>query len=291
MALPAGRATPPRGRGFAADRHLVPGGGAGRAPGLGPDAGDVLSGGAAPGQRRAARGAARLRAAAGAGARGASGRAARVGQVRSFVDFCVQALRRDLACCPLDARPAPPRRRRISCFVRRFFHAVQDSLAAAGHSAGASRVQHGCLFPFPEAGHVRTRHHALFLSLVRPCAPRHAAAVAARPAVSPRRCRSARRRAQAAAVPGAERLRSGAGAGGRGRGDRRFQRDPGLSGRYQGQARWLPEDALGAAAVQRWLSVAAGQLASGPNAARLATLFGVPDPGGAAQARTMRCWP
>ena len=43
---------------------------------------------------------------------------------------------------------------------------------------------------------------------------------------------------------------------------------------------------LGAAAVQRWLSVAAGQLASGPNAARLATLFGVPDPGGAAQART-----
>ena len=64
-----------------------------------------------------------------------------------------------------------------------------------------------------------------------------------------------------------------------------------LAKRYQGQARWLPEDALGAAAVQRWLSVAAGQLASGPNAARLATLFGVPDPGGAAQARTMRCWP
>ena len=59
-----------------------------------------------------------------------------------------------------------------------------------------------------------------------------------------------------------------------------------LAKRYQGQARWLPEDALGAAAVQRWLSVAAGQLASGPNAARLATLFGVPDPGGAAQART-----
>ena len=57
-----------------------------------------------------------------------------------------------------------------------------------------------------------------------------------------------------------------------------------LAKRYQGQARWLPEDALGAAAVQRWLSVAAGQLASGPNAARLATLFGVPDPGGAAQA-------
>ena len=70
----------------------------------------------------------------------------------------------------------------------------------------------------------------LIPSLVRPCAPRHADAVAARPAVSPRRCRSARRRAQAAAVPGAERLRPGAGAGGRGRGDRRFQRDPGLSG-------------------------------------------------------------
>ncbi len=37
---------------------------------------------------------------------------------------------------------------------------------------------------------------------------------------------------------------------------------------------WLPEDALGAAAVQRWLSVAAGQIAFGPAAARLITVFG-----------------
>jgi glutathione S-transferase len=40
-----------------------------------------------------------------------------------------------------------------------------------------------------------------------------------------------------------------------------------------GKTEWLPEDAKGAAAVQRWLSVAAGQLASGPAAARMVTLF------------------
>lgn len=36
---------------------------------------------------------------------------------------------------------------------------------------------------------------------------------------------------------------------------------------------WLPEDALGAAQVQRWLSVAAGQIAFGPARARLKTVF------------------
>ena len=36
---------------------------------------------------------------------------------------------------------------------------------------------------------------------------------------------------------------------------------------------WLPEDALGAAKVQRWLSVAAGHIAFGPAAARLITIF------------------
>lgn len=41
-----------------------------------------------------------------------------------------------------------------------------------------------------------------------------------------------------------------------------------------GQSQWLPEDAQGAAAVQRWLSVAAGELAYGPAAARLITVFG-----------------
>ena len=37
---------------------------------------------------------------------------------------------------------------------------------------------------------------------------------------------------------------------------------------------WLPEEAEQAAQVQRWLSVAAGQLAYGPGAARLITVFG-----------------
>ena len=41
-----------------------------------------------------------------------------------------------------------------------------------------------------------------------------------------------------------------------------------------GGGKWLPEDAEGAARVQRWLSVAAGQIASGPAAARLVTVFG-----------------
>lgn len=41
-----------------------------------------------------------------------------------------------------------------------------------------------------------------------------------------------------------------------------------------GRRDWLPEDPPGAAAVQRWLSVAAGELAYGPAAARLITVFG-----------------
>lgn len=41
-----------------------------------------------------------------------------------------------------------------------------------------------------------------------------------------------------------------------------------------GRSDWLPEDALGAARVQRWLSVAAGELAYGPAVARLITVFG-----------------
>ena len=44
--------------------------------------------------------------------------------------------------------------------------------------------------------------------------------------------------------------------------------------RKLGRADWLPEDAKGEAAVQRWLSVAAGELAYGPAAARLVTVFG-----------------
>lgn len=39
---------------------------------------------------------------------------------------------------------------------------------------------------------------------------------------------------------------------------------------------WLPTDPVVQARVQRWLSVAAGELASGPAAARLVTVFGAP---------------
>jgi len=49
-----------------------------------------------------------------------------------------------------------------------------------------------------------------------------------------------------------------------------------LAGRYGG-GRWLPADPLGAAAVQRWLSVAAGPLAFGAAEARLIQLFKKPD--------------
>lgn len=41
-----------------------------------------------------------------------------------------------------------------------------------------------------------------------------------------------------------------------------------------GKSDWLPESAAEAAGVQRWLSVAAGQIAFGPAAARLITVFG-----------------
>lgn len=41
-----------------------------------------------------------------------------------------------------------------------------------------------------------------------------------------------------------------------------------------GRSDWLPEAPAAAARVQRWLSVAAGELAAGPAAARLITVFG-----------------
>lgn len=44
--------------------------------------------------------------------------------------------------------------------------------------------------------------------------------------------------------------------------------------RKLGRTDWLPEDLRGQAAVQRWLSVAAGEVAYGPAAARLVTVFG-----------------
>jgi glutathione S-transferase len=48
-----------------------------------------------------------------------------------------------------------------------------------------------------------------------------------------------------------------------------------LAGTY-GDEQWLPTDPASAAAVQRWLSVAAGQIAAGPASARLVTVFGAP---------------
>lgn len=48
-----------------------------------------------------------------------------------------------------------------------------------------------------------------------------------------------------------------------------------LAKRY-GDPSWLPDDPQGAAAVQRWLSLAAGPIAYGPCAARLVTVFGAP---------------
>ena len=47
-----------------------------------------------------------------------------------------------------------------------------------------------------------------------------------------------------------------------------------LARRY-GDPSWLPTDPAGAAQVQRWLSVASGQVAYGPCAARLITVFGM----------------
>jgi glutathione S-transferase len=47
-----------------------------------------------------------------------------------------------------------------------------------------------------------------------------------------------------------------------------------LAHRYDTSGRWLPRDASGQATVQAWLSIAAGQIAYGPAAARLITVFG-----------------
>jgi len=47
-----------------------------------------------------------------------------------------------------------------------------------------------------------------------------------------------------------------------------------LATKYDADRRWLPRDPNGQADVQAWLSVAAGQIAFGPAAARLITVFG-----------------
>nr|WP_297354955.1 glutathione S-transferase [uncultured Caldimonas sp.] len=46
-----------------------------------------------------------------------------------------------------------------------------------------------------------------------------------------------------------------------------------LARAYDPSGRWLPQEPATAARVQQWLSIAAGQLAQGPGAARVAVLF------------------
>ncbi|HMG57298.1 MAG TPA: glutathione S-transferase [Kofleriaceae bacterium] len=46
-----------------------------------------------------------------------------------------------------------------------------------------------------------------------------------------------------------------------------------LARRYAAGSRWLPDEPVAAAAVQRWLSIAAGELKYGPAAARVVTVW------------------
>jgi glutathione S-transferase len=50
-----------------------------------------------------------------------------------------------------------------------------------------------------------------------------------------------------------------------------------LARRYAPEGAWLPLEPVAAAAVQRWLSIAAGEVMHGPAIARMITLFGFPD--------------
>lgn len=50
-----------------------------------------------------------------------------------------------------------------------------------------------------------------------------------------------------------------------------------LARRYAPDGPWLPQEPVAAAAVQRWLSIAAGEVMHGPAVARMIALFGLPD--------------
>lgn len=50
-----------------------------------------------------------------------------------------------------------------------------------------------------------------------------------------------------------------------------------LARRYAPEGPWLPQDPVAAASVQRWLSIAAGEVMHGPAVARMIALFGLPD--------------
>jgi len=49
-----------------------------------------------------------------------------------------------------------------------------------------------------------------------------------------------------------------------------------LARRYAGTSSWLPDEPVAAARVQRWLSLAAGEMKFGPAAARVITIWGGP---------------
>ncbi len=49
-----------------------------------------------------------------------------------------------------------------------------------------------------------------------------------------------------------------------------------LAKRYAAGGQWLPTDAIGASNVQRWLSIAAGEIRYGPATARVMALWNVP---------------
>ncbi len=50
-----------------------------------------------------------------------------------------------------------------------------------------------------------------------------------------------------------------------------------LARRYAPDCPWLPLEPVAAAGVQRWLSIAAGEVMHGPATARMISLFGLPD--------------
>ena len=50
-----------------------------------------------------------------------------------------------------------------------------------------------------------------------------------------------------------------------------------LARRYAPDTAWSPQEPVAAARVQRWLSIAAGEVMHGPAMARMIALFGVPD--------------
>ncbi len=61
-----------------------------------------------------------------------------------------------------------------------------------------------------------------------------------------------------------------------------------LAARYAPGSEWMPADPLGAAAVQRWLSIAAGDVRFGPALARVMVVFGAQADRGRVEARTAR---